>query len=192
MYLTLVFKAGIWNAWIFMSVFIIQMLVIMLAGEKVRKRSHVPAEARLNKSEKYIPFIANLVWLAALIYSVFLPFKPGRVLFYAGLFTFIIGLTILTIATYHFITIPSDQLITKGVYRFSRHPMYLATFFICLGAGISSGSWIFIILCIMMIICFHKEALVEEKACLEKYGDAYQEYLNHVPRWIGIPGKKYG
>lgn len=187
MYLIPVFKAGIWNAWIFMSVFIIQMLVIMLADEKVRKRSHVPAEAKLKKAEKYTSFIANIVWLAALIYSVFLPFKPGTILFYTGLFAFMLGSTILSMATCHFIMTPPDQIITKGVYRLSRHPMYLATFFICLGAGISSGSWIFIILCIIMIICFHKEALVEERVCLEKYGNAYQEYLNSVPRWIGIP-----
>lgn len=187
MYFVPVFKAGIWNAWIYMSVFIIQMLVIMLAGDQVRKRSHVPAAARLNKSEKYTSVIANIVWLVALLYSVFLPFKPGTILFYAGLFAFIIGLTILSIATYHFIMIPPDQIITKGVYRFSRHPMYLATFLICLGAGISAGSWIFLILCVILISCFHKEALVEEKVCLEKYGDAYQKYLNSVPRWIGIP-----
>jgi len=191
MYLIPVLKAGIWNAWIFMSVFIIQMLVIMLAGEKVRKRSHIPAEARLNKSEKYTSFAANLVWFTALIYSVFLPLKPGTILFYTGLLAFITGLTVLTTATCHFIMIPPDQIIKKGVYRFSRHPMYLATFFICLGAGISSGSWIFIILCIIMMICFHKEALVEEKVCLEKFGDAYREYLYQVPRWIGISGRQY-
>ena len=187
-----VFKAGIWNAWIFMSVFILQMLIIMLAGEKVNKRSHIPAGARLNKSEKYTSVIANLVWLAALLYSVFLPFKPGTILFYAGLFAFMIGLTILSIATYLFITKPPDQIITQGVYRFSRHPMYLATFLICLGAGLASGSWIFVILCIIMIFCFHKEALVEEKVCLEKYGDVYQEYQNQIPRWIGLPWRKKG
>jgi protein-S-isoprenylcysteine O-methyltransferase Ste14 len=192
MYFVPVFKAGIWNAWIFMSVFIIQMLIIMLAGEKVNKRSHIPAEARLNKSEKYTSVIANIVWLAALLYSVFLPFKPGTILFYAGLFAFMIGLTILSIATYLFITKPPDQIITQGVYRFSRHPMYLATFLICLGSGMASGSWIFIILCIIMIFCFHKEALVEEKVCLEKYGDVYQEYQNQIPRWIGLPWRKKG
>lgn len=187
MYLTPVFKAGIWNAWIFMSVFIIQMVVIMFAGEQVRKRSHVPAEARLNKYEKYTSFIANFVWLAALFYSVFLPFKPGTIHFFAGLIVFVCGLIILSIATFHFMVTPPDQLISKGVYRFSRHPMYLATFLICLGTGISCGSWIFIFLCIIMIFCFHKEALVEEKVCLDEYGDTYQEYMNRVPRWFGVP-----
>jgi protein-S-isoprenylcysteine O-methyltransferase Ste14 len=27
----------------------------------------------------------------------------------------------------------------------------------------------------------------EERFLLEKYGDAYREYMNKTPRWIGIP-----
>ena len=189
MYLKLIFKIGILNAWIFMSVFILQMLIIMFAGDRVRKRSHVPVEAKRNKLERYLGIIANTVWLLALGYSIFLPFKLGTMWFYIGLFVFIIGLTLITIATYNFINVPSDQLITKGVYKLSRHPMYLSTFFICLGSGIASGSLIFIFLSVIMALCFHKEALVEEKYCLDKYGNAYQEYLDCVPRWIGVPKK---
>ena len=187
MYLIPDFKIGIWNAWTFMSVFIVQMLVIMFAGDRVRRRSHVPIEVKRRRLERYTGVIANIVWLIALVYSIFLPFKLSTVWFYAGLAVFVIGLTILTIATYYFISTPADMPIIQGVYKLSRHPMYLATFFICMSAGISSGSWIFIFLSVFMGLCFHKEALVEEKYCLHKYGNAYQEYLDRVPRWIGIP-----
>jgi protein-S-isoprenylcysteine O-methyltransferase Ste14 len=32
----------------------------------------------------------------------------------------------------------------------------------------------------------------EERFLLEKYGDAYREYIEQTPRWIGVPksGKK--
>jgi len=30
----------------------------------------------------------------------------------------------------------------------------------------------------------------EERFCLEKYGDAYREYMNRTPRWIGFPKSK--
>lgn len=158
----------------------------MFAGDNVRKRSHLPAEIKRNRLDKYAAFIANAVWLLALIYSVFLPIKTGTTCFYTGIIIFLTGLVILTLATYHFMKTPPDQIISKGVYRFSRHPMYLATFLICIGAGISSGSWIFLILCVIMVLCFHQEALVEEKFCLEKYGDAYLDYMKSVPRWIGL------
>lgn len=177
------FKTGLWNAWIFMSIFLIQMLVMMVAGKRIRKRSHVPEDARRSNFEKYISIVGNLVWLTALVYSVFLPFQPGTIWFYTGLFLFVIGLIIMTIATFNFISTPVDQLITKGVYRFSRHPMYLATFFICLGAGIAAISWLFILLSLIMIYCFYQEALIEERYCLKNYSN-YREYMNKVPRWL--------
>ena|GEM_PF-6546797 len=47
------FKIGLWNAWIFMSVFLLQILVIMLADKRIWERSHVPTDARRNKLERY-------------------------------------------------------------------------------------------------------------------------------------------
>jgi protein-S-isoprenylcysteine O-methyltransferase Ste14 len=189
MHWTTIIKPGFWNAWVYMSVFIIQMLVIISGSEKVRKRSHLPPDINRNRRDKFTPVIANIVWLIALIYSIFLPLKPGTIWFCIGFFMFLIGLIILTLATYYFIVIPPDQIIRKGVYRFSRHPMYLSTFLICMGAGISSCSWIFLILTAVMIFCFHQEALAEERYCLQKYGHTYQDYIKSVPRWIGIPGR---
>lgn len=180
------FKIGIWNAWILMSVFILQMLAITFIDKHAWERSHIPKEAKRNKFERYVGFIANLIWLSALGYSVFLPLQLGTTWFYIGLSVFIIGLTLMVIATINFIATPADQLITKGAYNFSRHPMYLATFFICLGSGIASVSWLFIFFSVIMAFCFRQEALIEERYCLDKYGSAYQKYLNSVPRWFGV------
>jgi len=189
MSLTPAFKIGICNAWIFMIVFLLQMLAIMLINKRVWERSHIPIEARRNNFERYISIIGNFVWLLALCYSVFLPLQPGTAWFYVGLSVFIIGLTLMAIATYNFIVTPADQLITTGVYKFSRHPMYLATFFICLGAGIAAISRLFIFFSIIMSFCFYQEALIEERYCSIKYGRAYQDYINRTPRLIGIPRK---
>ncbi len=169
MFLIPAFKIGIWNAWIFMSIFLLQMLVIMLANKNVKERSHIPKETRQNKLENYIGNIGNFFWLLTLGYSIFLPLQLKTIWFFIGLFIFIIGLTLMVIATYNFIIIPADQLIIQGVYKFSRHPMYLAIF-----------------LSIIMAFCLYQEALIEERYCLNKYGNAYQEYIKRTPRWIGL------
>ena len=180
-------KIGIWNAWIFMSVFLLQMLAIMFIAKRVRERSHVPTNARRNTFERYVSIFGNLFWLLAMGYSVFLPFQLGTLWFYIGLSVFVIGLTLMATATFNFIATPADQLITKGAYSLSRHPMYLATFLICLGSGIATVSLIFIILSIIMAACFYQEALIEERFCLNRYGNAYKDYIYSTPRWIGIP-----
>lgn len=181
------FKIGIWNVWIFMSIFLVQMLAIMFVDKRIREQRQLPDEARQNKFERYVNIIGNFIWLLAMGYSVFLPLQLGTIWFYIGLSFFIIGLLLMAIATFNFITTPADQLISKGSYRFSRHPMYLATFFICLGSGIAAASWLFIFFSIIIAAWIHQEVLIEEKYCLGKYGNAYQEYLNRVPRWFGIP-----
>jgi protein-S-isoprenylcysteine O-methyltransferase Ste14 len=184
---TPVFEIGLWNVWLFMSVFVLQMLVIMVADRRVMERSHVPKEARQNRTERLTGPIANLVWFVALGYSIFLPLRLGTIWFYVGCVVFVLGALLLAVATCNFIAATSDQLITKGAYKISRHPMYLATFLICLGGSIASVSFVFSLLSILMASCFHKEALLEERYCQKKHGRAYTEYLGKVPRWIGFP-----
>ncbi len=167
-----------------MSVFILQMIIIAFAGIK---RSHIPNAVRQTTFEKNIGLIANFCWLLAMGYSVFLPLLFGTIWFYLGFSVFSIGVMILSFTTSNFITTPVDQLIQKGMYKFSRHPMYLSTFLICSGAGIASASWIFILLILVMSVCLHFEAIIEEKYCLNNYKDQYREYMNSVPRWFGIP-----
>lgn len=180
------FEIGVWNVWLFMSVFVLQMLVIMAVDKRVMERSHIPKEAKQSRTDKYTGPIANLVWLIALGYSLFIPLQLGTIWFYSGSIVFLIGTILLAISTYDFIAVASDQPIKTGAYKFSRHPMYLATFLICLGSSIASVSMILLALTIIMVLCFHKEALLEERYCLNKYGYQYKEYIDKVPRWIGI------
>ncbi len=183
------FKIGVWNAWIFMSVFLLQMLPMKFVDKGVWERSHIPAEVRRTRLERYVGIIANLIWLSALGYSVFLPLQLGTTWFYIGFSVFAAGLTLMVIATFNFITAPPDQLITKGAYNLSRHPMYVATFFICLGSGLASASWLFIFFSVIMALCFYQEALIEERYCLNRYGNIYRNYVKRTPRWIAIPKK---
>ena len=169
-----------------MAIFIIQMFVIMLFDKRIMKKSHVPIKSKRNKFEKQVGKLANLFWMIAMIYSIFLPLQLHIYLFYIGLIVFIIGLTILIRATYDFITTKPTMIITTGVYSMSRHPMYLATFFITLSVSIASVSWLFFILCMLMMFFFYKEALIEERYCLEMYGKEYMKYKQKTPRWIGF------
>ena len=181
------FKIGFWNAWIFMSVFLLQMLIIMFVDKRIWEKSHIPKEVKRNKFERYVGIIGNIVWLAAMGYSVFLPIQQSSVWFFPGLIIYIAGLIIFAIATLNFVSTQADQLITKGIYRYSRHPMYLATFLICLGTGIASISLLFVLLSALMFVCLYYESLIEERFCLEKYSNAYEKYMDNVPGWFGIP-----
>ena len=181
------FEIGIWNAWIFMSSFLLQWLAVILAGKNVAERSGHPADMKKNRAEKRAGIIGNSIWLLATVYSIFLPLQLGTAWFYLGLAIFLIGLGVLTTATINFATAPAEKPVTQGAYSFSRHPLYLSVFIIYIGTSIATASWVFFLLGIANIFWIRTEALVEERYCLERYSDTYREYMNGTPRWIGIP-----
>jgi protein-S-isoprenylcysteine O-methyltransferase Ste14 len=87
-----------------------------------------------------------------------------------------------------FATTPIDkEPLTKGLYRYSRHPMYVTQALMFIGVGIACASWVFLLFTVIYTIPSIICASPEERFCLEKYGDAYREYMNRTPRWIGVP-----
>jgi protein-S-isoprenylcysteine O-methyltransferase Ste14 len=181
------FEIGIWNAWIFMISFILQMLAVLLLGKGVWARSSLPSDFKRSRLEKTTPIVSNSVWGLATLYSIFLPLQLGTAWFYIGLPVFLIGIVILAISTVNFATAPAEKPATRGVYSFSRHPGYLSMIIIYIGTGIASASWVFILLGIANIFWIRTEAIAEERFCLERYNKDYREYMKRTPRWIGIP-----
>ena len=59
-----------------------------------------------------------------------------------------------------------------------------------IGVSIASASRIFLLLSIVYEVSLLSFVSSEERFCLEKYGDAYREYMNRTPRYIGIPKSK--
>jgi protein-S-isoprenylcysteine O-methyltransferase Ste14 len=182
------FKIGIWNAWIFMLWPWLDTLAFRLVGKEVFQRaSGLSSEMKTSPTYKITSYVSMIVELMAVVYSIFLPFKLGTIWLYAGLAIFLVGLAILTVASVNFTVTPLDEPITRGMYRYSRHPLYLASLLIYLSAGIASASWVFLLVFIVQLVSISIGAAGEERYCLEKYGDEYRVYLDRTPRWIGIP-----
>ena len=79
----------------------------------------------------------------------------------------------------------STALITDGVFRFSRHPMYLGFVFILLGISSLMGSltpYVIVIgFAVFMQIVFIR---FEEKKLEETFGEAWLRYKRNVRLWI--------
>jgi len=178
------FEIGVWNAWIFMLYHFLPMPLMMfvhrgLVGEAARPHS---------ESERKLSPVMWIVWLAAVIYSIFLPLRVGTIWFYVGLPISMVGLIAYTAVIVSFVTTPMDkEPLTNGLYRYSRHPMYITQLVLFIGVGIACASWVFLLFSIVYTILSFVYATSEEGFCLEKYGDAYREYTHRTPRWIGIP-----
>ena len=191
-------ELGLWNAWtLVLFLFLIDIglssLIIRVFFTRNKSagssRQHTP---QLNDQEKGLFYVSVVVLLATLAYSVFLPLKLGTGWFYAGLVVYLLGRILGFVAMTSFNTGSLDKPVTSGVYRISRDPMYFSMFLMFIGIGIAWASWVFLLLTMIYIILSDRGVIAEERECLEKYGDAYREYMSRTPRWIGIPksGKK--
>lgn len=79
----------------------------------------------------------------------------------------------------------STKLITTGIYRFTRNPMYLGMSLVLAGGALklgSLGAWIPVPL--FMLVIHHQFIRNEEIFLTGIYGEEYREYMRRVRRWI--------
>ena len=181
------FEIGVWNAWIFMIWLIIAFFLVPLNIIPKGREEGSDFTAEFNKMQKYAIRSMHIIYLLSIIYSIFVPLKLGTAWFYAGLPIYLVGLISYAMVWVGFATTPPDKLITKGIYRYSRNPMQLSQVIIFLGVGIATASWVFLLLSAAYMIMPLLWVGAEERHCLKFYGDAYREYMNRTPRWLGLP-----
>lgn len=79
----------------------------------------------------------------------------------------------------------SRSLVTGGMYRFSRNPMYLALLFILLAyASYLGNAAAFVLLPFYILYMNRYQIIPEEKVLEEKFGAEYREYHSRVRRWL--------
>ena len=79
----------------------------------------------------------------------------------------------------------STKLITVGIYKFSRNPMYLGLLLVLLGISFIIniiGGFLLIPLFILYLNLF--QILPEENAMVDLFKDEFLEYKKNVRRWI--------
>ena len=79
----------------------------------------------------------------------------------------------------------TSVIVTTGVYRFSRNPMYLAMLVGLLAIAVLLGNVLALILaCCFVPIIEAVQIRPEERILAEHFGDPYREYCRGVRRWI--------
>jgi protein-S-isoprenylcysteine O-methyltransferase Ste14 len=176
------FEIGVWNAWIF-SVF--TFLHISLVSMVFRK--DIGEKMDHGQAEQKRLYTASIIWLIMILYSIFLPLKVGTAWLYTGIGLFLVGTLLLTFFLRDVAATPQGQPFTCGFYRYSRNPMYVGMFVQFIGTAVAAASWLYLLLTLIIMVALWFVVEIEERTCLERYGDAYREYMNRTPRWIGLP-----
>jgi len=80
---------------------------------------------------------------------------------------------------------PPRTLVTSGLYRYSRNPMYVGVLLILCGWAIGLWSWVLAIYAAGIAIAVHVRVLVNEEPFLARtHGAAWTAYRARVGRWL--------
>jgi protein-S-isoprenylcysteine O-methyltransferase Ste14 len=78
----------------------------------------------------------------------------------------------------------TTKLITSGAYKYIRHPLYTSLLLISLGALLKDPSLLGAGLVFMTALGVYLTARIEEGHNLERFGEAYREYMDQTKRFI--------
>lgn len=76
------------------------------------------------------------------------------------------------------------NLVTEGVYSYSRNPIYVGGLCMCLGWGISFGSNLSVMLTFILCALLNYKILIEEKYLTNQFGDEYRNYKKSVRKFF--------
>lgn len=150
--------------------------------------------AAVNFPPPFVPLIAIAAGFAASWLAGPLPnplLGPAR--FVVGGLLSLAGLGVMFLAFGHFRETGQDpapwkdspELIAKGIYRWTRNPMYLSMGLLQAGLGVLfANMWVVVLVpvtwfAVYLIAIRHEETYLEEK-----FGPSYSDYKKAVRRWL--------
>jgi protein-S-isoprenylcysteine O-methyltransferase Ste14 len=81
-------------------------------------------------------------------------------------------------------------LVSEGLYRFSRNPMYVGVLLFVFGRAILCASSAMAVYGCVVFAFFHLVVVfLEEPHLRATRGPSYEVYSREVPRWLGMPGR---
>ena len=141
-------------------------------------------------------------WLAFLLLPGIVAFAVPAWLAYGlapaqglGLLPLVLGITVLLSCVMSFYQegrgtlapwSPPRHLVTGGLYRWSRNPMYVGVLLIRLGWALLYASWLLAAYAAVVSMAFYLRVLFGEEPVLARsFGEEWQAYCRRTPRWLG-------
>ncbi|HEY6392345.1 MAG TPA: protein-S-isoprenylcysteine O-methyltransferase [Bryobacteraceae bacterium] len=189
------------NLWIGKTVFLVGMMIcvaIRVPHDRRSKETKI-AESRKGALEKTL-----LVLMAITGFILPLMFMLSPLLAFAdyplGLLPFWSGVACLVISLWLFYRAHADlgtnwssslelrenhRLVTAGIYKSIRHPMYTAIFLYLLAQALLLANWVAGAGCLVVFtLMFVLRLRTEERMMLEKFGQQYEDYVVRTKRLI--------
>ena len=188
------------NPWIAKAVILAASVVMIAIRAPHGKRSRAVKTMRSSKGTRevvllalaWIGFLVPLVWVASPAFS-FAEYPLRRAPLVAGIACLAAGLWLFyrshaDLGSYWSVTLEvreNHRLISQGVYRRVRHPMYSALFLYSVGQALAVPNWV--AGCSYLVsfgILFAFRIRAEEQMMVDAFGDEYIAYMAKTKRLV--------
>ncbi|MCI0412563.1 isoprenylcysteine carboxylmethyltransferase family protein [bacterium] len=167
---------------------------------EIWKRKYPSAQQVQLKPRNPLQIVLKLIKIALLIFFLVqtlfldvLPIKdPPSFVRNLGLILFVLGLCMSISARIHLgpnwrnvedlQLAEKHLLVTNGIYRFVRHPIYAGDLLLVIGLQLALQSWLFL-LGLLIAVVIVRQAIAEEKLLLTKFPE-YHDYCVRTKRFL--------
>jgi protein-S-isoprenylcysteine O-methyltransferase Ste14 len=170
------------NAWLMGVPFLLPAFFIGAARKDIAQR--MSDMTGYNTREKTFTVAASLAPYPFLIATLWIPFTSITPLLCAGIVLYCIGIAGFYAAIWVFSVTPPNMPLSRGIYRFSRNPMYVTAALVFFSMCLVTANILLLAYFIVLAVLQHVMIHAEERICRQKYGSAYQKYLDEVPRYL--------
>ena len=78
----------------------------------------------------------------------------------------------------------TTELVTSGIYRYIRHPMYASLLYLTWGIFFKNPDWSLLIISLISSVSLYLTARMEEQENIRFFGESYLEYMKKTTRLI--------
>lgn len=184
---------------LFRVLLFVGLVVHKLVWEVLKRRSknaYPTKKATSNFLVNVIKVIKIGILVFLLIQTLFLdlfPISNDPVMIKSvGLCLYLLGLTTAILGRLHlgdnwvdleeYQVIPQQALVTRGIYRFIRHPIYAGDLFLILGLQLALNSWLLLMVIPLFVIVF-RQTSAEEIVLAQAFPD-YKDYCRRTKRFV--------
>ena len=188
------------NPWFAKAVILLANVVLVVIRAPHGRRSRTVRVVRSRKGPletvllmiAWAAFFLQLIWIVAPVFA-FADYPLQPLPFVAGVLALAVGLWLFhrahaDLGTNWSITLEvreQHQLITRGVYRWVRHPMYLALLIFALGQVLVVPNWLVgPSYLVAMVLLIALRLGPEERMMREEFGQEYEAYLATTKRLL--------
>ncbi len=174
---------GIMNAFItVIPIFLIRYGLLGVVNRKALGRAaHTPVPDGREAAPFWVYQLSNVL---IVLYPIALKVRTGSRWFVVGLAVYVLGIVLYAASVMDFARPETNGVNLNGLYRFSRNPMYVASFVYFAGCVLLTRSLALLGLLVVFQVSTHWIILSEERWCVRQFGEEYVRYMRRVRRYV--------